>query len=256
MSKTTGYLSQLTVSDGDGVDGIKSSKAVGSGSSGFVLYAQKVGALGDNITITLTDPLGNNQSLSVSVSGTDIDVSLATNGSGTITSTALDVITAINQRKDSASLVEAKPNTVGSGGVVSAAAQASLAGGALSTHTFTAIANLRDFNHNSGTTGVVDATTADSPDSTAETVPGFLSAGTFDFTIVFDPDDATVDTIEAYRRSRITKRWRFTLNDASRTSFEFNGFVSDLGLAVPLQDVVTRSCQIAISGALLRTYAS
>jgi hypothetical protein len=85
------------------------------------------GTFGNSITITYVDPGVHNSPLSVSVSGTDITVSLATSNLGVITSTATAVMGAI-EGSDASTLVDVVVS--GTGGTVQAAAvQTALAGG-------------------------------------------------------------------------------------------------------------------------------
>ena len=85
------------------------------------------GTFGNSITIEYLDPGANSSPLSVSVVGTDITVSLETNGGGSITSTANDVLGAI-QGSDASTLVDVAVTGTGSN-VQTAAAQTPLAGG-------------------------------------------------------------------------------------------------------------------------------
>ena len=90
------------------------------------------GTDGNGITVTYTDPSGNDQALAVSVVGTDIDVSLATGPAGAITSTADDISTAIAADEDAAALVTVADAEDNDGsGVVTAMAEAALTGGAV-----------------------------------------------------------------------------------------------------------------------------
>jgi hypothetical protein len=85
---------------------------------------------GDEIEVKLTDPSGNDQDLSVSVDGDTIDVSLATGGSGSITSTANEVIAAINAHLMAGYMVTAETAAEEDGsGVVEAQSAAALSGG-------------------------------------------------------------------------------------------------------------------------------
>lgn len=63
------------------------------------------GVLGNSITIALVDPGAINQALTVTVVGTAISVSLATNGAGTITSSGNAVKAAVNANATAALLV-------------------------------------------------------------------------------------------------------------------------------------------------------
>lgn len=70
----------------------------GAGTSAVTVTATDYygGLIGDNITVTLVDPAGNNVPLSVAVNGYDIVVTLATDGTSTPISTANQVAAAIN----------------------------------------------------------------------------------------------------------------------------------------------------------------
>lgn len=87
------------------------------------------GIEGNDISVTHTDPSGNDEPLGVSVSGTDITVSLATGEAGAITSTAAEVAAAIAANADAAALVTCTAEGTGAG-VVNAETKTSLAGGA------------------------------------------------------------------------------------------------------------------------------
>ncbi|QDU81764.1 B-type flagellin [Polystyrenella longa] len=70
--------------------------------------ARATGTQGDftnKISVTFSDPSANSQSLSLSISGNDITVNLATNGNGTITSTADDVSALISGNATANALV-------------------------------------------------------------------------------------------------------------------------------------------------------
>jgi hypothetical protein len=93
--------------------------------------AATAGAAGNSLSVALLDPSGNNALLAVTVSGgTAVRVSLATDGTGTITTTAAQVAAAVAAYSAAAALMTAA-NTSGSdgSGVVTALAQTSLAGG-------------------------------------------------------------------------------------------------------------------------------
>lgn len=57
--------------------------------------AKQAGLVGNDISLTMVDPAGNNGALSVDVVGRDIIVTLATEGTSAIASTAADVIAAV-----------------------------------------------------------------------------------------------------------------------------------------------------------------
>lgn len=131
---TPGY--KELVADGSG--GVKE-PAVGSqaslvtgveGDNNAILWtAKEYGVIGHDIRLQLKDPGANDQTLAIDVVGKDIIVSLATDGSGTITSTAAEIIAAI-ATSAAASLVTAEDSGESTGaGVVVAEALTALAGG-------------------------------------------------------------------------------------------------------------------------------
>lgn len=67
--------------------------------------AVDAGPDGELITITLIDPPGNNVPLSISVVGTDIVVTLATDGSSTVTTTGNALKSALNADPDASALI-------------------------------------------------------------------------------------------------------------------------------------------------------
>ena len=84
----------------------------------------------EDITVALVDPSGNDQDLSVDVSSEGaITVNLATGGAGAITSTAAEIVAAINNDFEARHIVEASISGDEDGsGVVEAAAAAALDG--------------------------------------------------------------------------------------------------------------------------------
>lgn len=92
---------------------------------------QYYGAAGDLIRVQYRDPAANSQSLSITVNGFDIIVNLATDGGGTITSTAALIKTAIEASAAANALVSLANSGADNGtGVVTAMALTGLAGGA------------------------------------------------------------------------------------------------------------------------------
>jgi hypothetical protein len=96
--------------------------------SNVTLTAKATGAAGNDITITYTVADAANESLVVSVSGTDITVALATDAGKAATSTSAQVETAINAHAGASALVTAAKEGAGSG-VCNALAHAHLANG-------------------------------------------------------------------------------------------------------------------------------
>jgi len=108
-------------------DGVKATLTTGTPSTDEIDYvADTTGIAGNSITIAYIDPAGPDETLTVTVTGTDIEVSLATNGASAITSTADLVVAAINAHPGAGALVDASSTDTG---VVVIMAATNLAGG-------------------------------------------------------------------------------------------------------------------------------
>lgn len=102
-----------------------------TGANNDLVFTAKVGGAGGNaITVAYVDPSGNNQALAVTVAELAISVSLATGAGGAITSTASQILAAINADATAKMLVTASLAAGNDGsGVVIAMAATNLAGG-------------------------------------------------------------------------------------------------------------------------------
>lgn len=134
-------------------DGVRASTTRGTGNAGVKIEADAVGTGGNSITYAQVVPAGANAPLSVSVVGSAITVNVATGATaGTATSTADQVIAAINANPAAAALVTASRGASSDGsGVVAASASAALTGGAAGTTpagiTYTPRAFVKDTDH-------------------------------------------------------------------------------------------------------------
>lgn len=109
----------------------KATLTVGAGAAGIVYTADTGGTAGNSIRVAYVNP-GNNGVLAVGVVGSDITVTLATNGTGVVTSTASQVRAAVDASSAASALVDTA--LVGDGtGVVSAQAMTALSGGTIGT---------------------------------------------------------------------------------------------------------------------------
>jgi hypothetical protein len=98
-------------------------------------------ALGtDEPSVTLIDPGANDQELVVSVEGLLVKVSLATDGSGVITSTATEVIDAVNDDDAANILVSAADTGASTGAAVVAAVATTALSGAVAADNYIALA--------------------------------------------------------------------------------------------------------------------
>jgi len=111
---------------------VKASLATGvvGNNNAITWTARDYGRPGNLISVALVDPSGNNQPLAVSVLDLAVTVSLATNGAGTITSTADEVKAAVAALDAANALVVGTDTSTSDGtGVVAAVAATRLSGG-------------------------------------------------------------------------------------------------------------------------------
>lgn len=101
------------------------------GNNDAILWTAKgVGTAGNNISVEIVDPSANDASLEVTVSTNKITVSLATDGTGTITSTATEVIAAIEAHERASDMVTVENSGASDGsGTMATATEANLTGG-------------------------------------------------------------------------------------------------------------------------------
>lgn len=162
-------LSLIMSTEGPPVDAAKATVSINPAGddNGLTYTAVDYGAAGNAITVRYVNPAANDADLGVVVAGSAITVNLATDGGGAITSTAADVLAAIEGSAPAAALVVPTIYAADAGvaddgsGVVTAIAATNLAGGADGTGAGTILPgglNIDTTNgvpyRNSGTTAV------------------------------------------------------------------------------------------------------
>jgi hypothetical protein len=111
--------------------GVAATKTFGANNSKVKITAKAKGTAGNGIKFAILDPGGNDKPLEVTVVNNEIRVSAATSGAGAITSTAAQVIAAVNSCLLTKDLVLAENGAASDGtGEVAAAAAAALENGA------------------------------------------------------------------------------------------------------------------------------
>jgi hypothetical protein len=133
----TELYSMLSSGAGAPVDAAKATKNLNpaGNDNGLTFTAVDFGDAGNDISIAYLDPAANDAELSVDVSGSAITVNLATGVAGAITSTAAEVLAAIEASVEASALVTVAIMTTDAGvaddgsGVVTALAAANLVGG-------------------------------------------------------------------------------------------------------------------------------
>ena len=107
---------------------VAASADFGAGAAGLRVTADAVGAAGNKISVALVNPGANNSALAIAVVDQAITISLATDATGALTTTATQLITALNADADASALVTGAITGTGAG-VVAVAPATALAGG-------------------------------------------------------------------------------------------------------------------------------
>lgn len=99
---------------------------------------------------------------------------------------------------------------------------------------------------NEKTRGMYDVTHLGSTGGYSEKIPGLRDAGTLQAPMNFTRD--TYDLMNADFESDTAQNYEIVLPDTENTSFEFQGYVSSVGLGIPTDDKITANVTITISG--------
>jgi len=239
----TGFGTLVKLSDG----GTASTLAVGSGVSGIDLIAQEAGVAGDSIQFEI-DTAAASSVIVVSVVGTDITV-VPVGAIGVPTSTAKEIVEALNADDEVWDLIRATLQGDGSGAVATFA-QAPLANGV--DEVFTTVAEVKDINPGSFTSEIADATHNESPGAYREKLVTFLDAGQLTFSMNFLVDNPNHKNLFAVYETRERSNFRIHWTDILNTVWEIEGIITGISPAVPMADMITADVTIDITGQVLR----
>jgi hypothetical protein len=237
---------------GDGGAGaVKATLSHGSSAANLTLTAKAAGTGGNSITLTIVNP-GGTAALSVSVSTNAITVNAQTS-SGSIVSTANDIIAAIFASAAASALVV--PSSTGAGtGVVAALSSTALSGGANSAEVFHDLPNIGDITLNPGEYPREDVSSHSSPGPNPEMInSAFTSEASASFTINYEPGDNGHDALEADFDSNTTRNAKLVPPVGSGLPTRtFQAQVSSMPEAYPVRGVMTRAVSLSITSAIVK----
>jgi len=95
----------------------------------------------------------------------------------------------------------------------------------------------------------IDVTSLDSTGGYREFIGGFRDGGTVTLPMNFTRD--TYDMMNTDFESSALQNYEIFLPDTENTSFEFEGLVTELGLAIPADDKITADVTIKVSGQIV-----
>lgn len=121
--------------------------------------------------------------------------------------------------------------------------------------TYVAIAQVRDISGPSMTQDAVETTARDTSKWRTFT-PGLRDGGEVTFDLIYDPDLATHSATNTtsglvyFLLNGSAKNFRLVMSQSGGDYFEFSGIVTAFTPETPLEDVMTASCTIKVTGAV------
>lgn len=109
-----------------------------------------------------------------------------------------------------------------------------------------AIAEINSITGPNMTRDFIDVTSLDSTGGYREFIAGFRDGGEITLEMNFTP--AGFNDLKDDYESDVAQNYTIVLSDAAATTLGFSGFVTSLGVAVPIDDKVTCNVTIKISG--------
>lgn len=244
---TSGFGTKLLRGDGGEGAGVKASKTIGTSNAQVLYTAKKAGTAGNSINVGHVNG-GNNQSLSVAVVGTTITVNLATDGSAAVTSTASDVIDAVNSNAQAAALVLATNGAGNGSSVAVAAASGALSSGAAGAEEFEEVAEVTNISGPDETLELIDATHMGSPGARREFIPSLLDSGEITLDLNFLPSDTNQNGLREDLNNRVRRHFRLVWTDLAQTVYGFSAYVTNHSKSAQIDDKLTASVTLKITG--------
>jgi predicted secreted protein len=115
-----------------------------------------------------------------------------------------------------------------------------------SNETFTAIAEINSISGPDKSRGSIDVTNLDSTGGYREFIMSFRDGGQVSLNMNFSRDgyDSMNDDFE----TDTSVNYQVVMPDTGATTFEFAGYVMDLGMAIPFDDKVTATVTVKVTG--------
>jgi len=113
---------------------------------------------------------------------------------------------------------------------------------------FTAVGQVTKFTGPGGSATVIDASNLDS--TAKEKMMGLRDEGSYSFDINYDPADTQHQGLIADRAAKVLRNFKVVLSDDDDSEIAFSGFVLGFQIQGAVDDLVTASVTIEISGAV------
>lgn len=248
---TSGFGTLLKRGDGGVGAGVQASVTKGSTNSQIVIGWQVAGTVGNGKNVTIV-AAGMSTALSVTVSTSAITINLETDGSSASVSTVNDVIAKLYQNTTFAANWFANDGVGDGTGILAAATVTPLADGAAGAEAFTTIAEITNISGPQNTLELIDATHMESPDAFREYIPSLLDGGEISFDINYLPANANQLGLHDDLVDRVKRNFQIVWTDTAGSTDSFAGYVTDFTPSAQIDDKLSASCTIKITGPVTR----
>lgn len=124
-------------------------------------------------------------------------------------------------------------------------------GDGASSESFVAVAEVNSISGPDISRDTIDVTTLDSTGGYREFIGGFRDGGEISLDMNFTL--ATYGLLKVDFEASASKNYQIVFSDTGATMFAFTGWVTNMGMAVPLDDKVTASVTIKVDGQITIT---
>ncbi len=248
---TSGYGTLLQRGDGGVGAGTKASKTFGTSNQMLKIFAKDAGTYGNSLEAGVVVS-GNNTALSVVVDDDSVLINSATDAMGAATTTVLQAIAAVYAAAGFSDVFDATVGTGDGSGVIVAGAQAGLSGGTDGAEIFTTIAEVTNITGPGVKLDLIDATHMESPDSFREYLPSLLDGTEVTFDLNYLPANANQGGLRADQLSRVRRNFKIIWPDDASSTDAFSGYVTDFTPSAKIDDKLSASSTIKISGPIER----
>lgn len=248
---TSGFGTLLQRGDGGIGAGTKASKTVGTSNQQIVIRAKTAGTAGNSKTAAIIVS-GNNTAFSIVVTESSVVINSATDGSAVATTTVLQAIAALYANETFDENFDATVGVGNGSGVLVASASSALSGGAEGAEVFTTIAEITNISGPGVSLELIDATHMESPDAFREYLPSLLDGTEISFDLNYLPGDTNQGGLRDDLLARTKRNFRVIWTDADESTDAFSGYVQDFTPTAAIDDKLSASATIKITGPITR----
>lgn len=222
------------------------------GNTGIKWTAADEGTGGNSVRVAIVNPGGTNPDITISVAGNDVTINAATSA-GAITSTAAQIIAAVNAHNDAMDKVSAANDGASTGAGVVTAFALTLLAGATDVVTYATIAEVRNISGPNLALGTVETTHQASTGAYREHIATLVDGGEITFELNFVVQSNTqnwvLGLIRDVRRSTL-RLFQLIFTDAGTETASFSAFVTAFADAAPVDGKLTANVTVKISSSV------